>query len=202
MAQEVHRGRRGAGLALGFLAVLGTVGTVLLLRKPTTPASTPGTAGALGIAIASATVVSSQAGPVATLTLTNGSTQAQAIPISGVIQYQGQQLGVFTTATTPTIQPGQSITVTLQSAAPIASNYAGDTLTAVFSLPDGTTSQATFTVTGLAAFTISAPAVQGPVQVGQTATATVTITNTGSAPGSIAVSGVSELNGQVVGHWD
>lgn len=49
-------------------------------------------------------------------------------------------------ATTQILQPGQSVTVTLRSAGTIAANFAGDTLQAVFALPDGASAATSFQV--------------------------------------------------------
>jgi hypothetical protein len=199
--QSVHPGRRSAGLVVGGVVALGAVVAAILLRRPTP--SPPGQSGPSGFALGTPTVTYNPltGTATATLTVTNSGTAPASTVVSGQVQYQGQEVASFTMATTPTIPPGQSATVTLQTDGPISPQFAGDTLTAVFSLPDGTSVSVPFQVQGQAKFKIVSATINQPVMPGQYATATVVVENVGGAPGSTTVAGVTELNGVVQGHW-
>lgn len=112
-------------------------------------------------------------------------------------------VGVYQMATTPTVLPGQTIQLQVQSNGPISTDFEGDTLTATFALPNGKTATIQVPVAGVPQFEIvSVTLVTTPVQTGSYARAIVAIKNVGKASGSTLVTGVTTYNGAQVGTWD
>ena len=77
-----------------------------------------------------------QPGQYATATIqvqnTGGTTGTPSV--SGVTDYNGTQEGTWAQTNTPSIPPGLSAPIQMKTAGPISSQFAGDTLTAVFAV--------------------------------------------------------------------
>lgn len=70
-------------------------------------------------------------GAVANIVVANSGSASAAVTVSGATVYQGVQQGTWSSKTV-TVQPGSQTTVQLQTSGAIATQFAGDTLTAVF----------------------------------------------------------------------
>lgn len=142
----------------------------------------------------------------ATLTFAakGGATQAQSVSVGVVITQGAAQSDTSAIARVPAIAAGQTAKVQITTAAPLA-GFANGQARAVFALANGSTISFTFQVQAQpAAFQFvagSAQATNSPVPVGQYATATVQVKNTGGTSGTPTVTGVSQLNGITEGNW-
>jgi len=123
---------------------------------------------AMTAAMTAATVAVGQT-PSASVALTNSGGAAATVSVSGVTTYQGATVGNWV-AQSVIVPAGQSATLTMQTQAPVAANFAGDTLQVVFT----GSSSASSPITAQATFTVAA--VQIPQVTGITSTPTSSTT--------------------------
>jgi len=199
MARERPSGWVATAAAAGAMATI--AGGTYLLTRTTPPKPTKTSAPVFEIVVVSIRqpVVPGQVAQAA-VTVANTGQGTGTVTVTGRTLRDGNAEGEWTMATA-TLSPGQSTTLTLETAGAISSEFAGDTLTVIFTTSDGHTAQATFQVEGVPEFTIQVTSITSPVLVGQYAQAQVEVTNTGSASGTVTVTGVTEYNGTVEGHW-
>ena len=193
------------GIVIGAIAVVaaGITGVVLLGRKKTTTTPTPSTAAQFtinGVSLSSQQsggnfLISMQ------VSLTNTGTAAGATTVSATAQANGQSVGSFKPQTTAAIQPnGQGNAVIIGT---IPSTVTQAIQITVTESQSGATYNTTFNPQSAPAlFEIVSVSIPGqPITAGNYATAQVTIKNVGGAGGTVSVTGVDTLNGQVVGHF-
>lgn len=181
MEEQIHPGRRTAGIAAGIAALVlagGTAAIILHKSAPApTPSPTPGSGSGTGsggtpaptpaptptaiFQITSAVI----AGPVvanqyatATVIVKNVGQKSATITVAGLTTYTGQIVGHWVTITAPQVlSPGQTATFSLRSDGPIWAGYVQDTLQGLFALSNGA-------VTDSVPFTV-APPLPGTVPV-------------------------------------
>lgn len=142
----------------------------------------------------------------ATLTFAakGGATQAQSVSVGVVITQGAAQSDTSAIARVPAIAAGQTAKVQITTAAPLA-GFANGQARAVFALANGSSISGTFQVqASAAAFQIVAGSLvftNTPVPVGQNATATLTVVNTGGTAGTPSVGGVTYLGSTQEGSW-
>ena len=197
-----------AKVALAALGVGGavTAGVVLEQKAKAAVSQAPG-AGQLALQAASGPATVKIGAPLAaTLTFTaqGGSAPAQTAMVGVTLTQGGIHIDTTATARVPAIAAGATARVTVTTAGPVY-GLANGTVGAVFALASGSTASFTFQVqANPAAFAFvagSAHATNSPVPVGQYATATVQVKNTGGTAGIPSVAGVVTLGGVTEGHW-
>lgn len=136
MAERAVQKRAGGSRISPILLIAG-VGAVALAAKEGVikiPSQFPPTTGAASLAMSAVITTSTvQVGQFAraTITLRNTGTATAAVSVSGVTTLNGAVVGHWP-AKSASVPAGQTVTLNMQSAAPIASNYAGDTLQVAF----------------------------------------------------------------------
>lgn len=201
-------------VVLGILGLGALSGAGILIeeqRAKSASSPTPSTGvttspGTLALQSASmAAVLSNTAHLTATLTFTaqGGPTAAQSVTVGVAVTQGSTKLSTTATASVPAIASGGTAQVAVVTAGTLA-GFASGTAKAVFALASGSTVSFTFQVQATPAVfeLVSAQATNSPVPVGQRATATAVVRNTGQTSGTPAVTGVVTLNGTVEGHWE
>jgi len=180
--------------------------TFTLATSGSTLSTTTQVQGSASFSIVSAVVTPNPVQPgqpaTASVVVQNSGSAPGTVTVAGVITYLGKQVGTFTPATSGTVQPNQTAQVPLTSASAISQSFAGDTLIATFSLPNGQSMEATFQVSGEPDIIVVDAVVTSAV-AGQYGQASVTVTNQGQGQGTIPNFTLAETvyNGQAVGRW-
>lgn len=194
---------KGAVVAIGAVGGIATVvGVGLALEKKASAAAGPGElalTGASGVTGAPGRPVS------ATLTFraTGGATDAQAVPVGITASQGGTTTQTIATAQVPALAAGGTAQVQVTSEGPMGPFQFGS-VQVVFALASGSTISGTFQVQALPAafsFVAGSLSISSPVQVGQYATASMQVTNTGQTAGTPSVSGVTDLGSTEEGTW-
>lgn len=135
----------------------------------------------------------------------------QNVSVSGVtLDHAGLTVGhwvpVSPTTDRTSIPAGKTYSLTFITAGPIADQYAGENLTARFTVNslNGRPYSQVFSVQQLAPVfeIVGVELITNPVEPGQYARAIISIKNTGTAAGTTLVTGVSTLNGVQKWTWD
>lgn len=208
-----RRTKVGIGIAAGVVVVGGGV-AYAMTRKPSTSTTHTGTGGGVAAFVFGQSSVSATAsvGKAASFTvLVKNIGTAAAVPnVTGTTSLNGATEGKLTTASgAPSIGAGQALPVTVQTAGPISSIFAGKTLTVNLTLalgPEGIGLQtitgsiqvaavpASFVFTNSSGQQISSLGTQS-VKVGSYWQTTVFVRNTGGVAAVPKFSGVTSLGG-------
>lgn len=144
----------------------------------------------------------------ATLTFSNNgaATPAQTVPVGISLAQGGAGEKTIATATVPALAAHATAQVSITGEGPIGQFQSGS-VQVVFALANGSTISGTFQVSAPPVtpaafqFVSGSLSISSPVQVGQYATASMQVKNTGGTAGVPAVSGVTEFDGITEGHW-
>lgn len=136
MAERAVAKRTGNSRTGLIVALVGVGAAALAIKEGVIkiPSQGPPTTGAANLAMSA--VITTSTVPVgqfahATITLKNTGAATANVSVSGVTTLNGTVTGHWT-AKSASVPAGKTTTLSMQSAAPIASNYAGDTLQVKF----------------------------------------------------------------------